>query len=246
MLEMMYGHKKQAKKDQMSYISTTVQRLWLVRHGETTCTHERRYCGHHDAMLNATGTRQARWLARRLRAEPIRAIYSSDLQRAYRTADVIAHQLTGSVEVHISSAWRELSFGEWEGLTYAQIAEQYPHRSGFFADPLEHAPPQGETLNSLAQRVRAGFAQIVADAQGKRELGDFVLVSHGGPLRVLLSQLLSMPLQRQWQLQLDPGSLSAVTFIPDALDVSMTTTLVLLNVHSSRTAEWKSKQEGQR
>jgi len=70
-------------------------KLLLVRHGETVWNHVSRYQGHTDVELSDTGREQARLLAKRLSTEKIKAVYSSDLKRAYETASILAapHQL---------------------------------------------------------------------------------------------------------------------------------------------------------
>ncbi len=210
------------------------QRLWLVRHGTTQWNSEQRFCGHSDLPLSLEGRRQAQWLARRLHSEQITTIYSSDLLRAQQTAEIIAAHCPQPVRIRVSTAWRELAFGDWEGLTYAQIAQQFASHLGFFADPVHNSPPGGESFSDLVQRIQKAFVELACTAaeecaQGKG--GAAVLVSHGGPLRALLCSLLALPLERQWQLRLDHGSLSAIDFLlPLEGTGTIMATLALLNV----------------
>lgn len=210
-----------------------IRRVWLVRHGATRWNSEQRFCGHQDIPLSTSGRAQARWLARRLQAEPIAAIYSSDLARACETAQIIACVRHGQeLPINLSAAWRELSFGAWEGLTYAQIAQRFAQQLDFFSDPLHHAPPGGESYLHLVERVHAAFTEIVwADltAEDAAGGGNIVIVSHGGALRALICSILEMPLNRQWQLCLDPGSLSALDLLPPGDATAPLATLALLN-----------------
>jgi alpha-ribazole phosphatase len=201
------------------------RRLWLVRHGATLWNSEQRFCGHSDVPLSSEGQAQARWLADSLQAYPISTIYTSDLLRARQTAEMIAAQ---SIRIEASSAWREIAFGAWEGLTYAQITQQFPSHLDFFSHPLSASPPDGETLQALMQRVQHAFLELARVASS--EEGDIVLVSHGGPLRVLLSIVLAMPLEQQWRLRLAPGSLSAIDFLPIIDDTMPVATLALFNM----------------
>lgn len=210
------------------------QRLWLVRHGSTQWNSTHRLCGHSDIPLSPTGRTQARWLARRLRHEPVRAIYSSDLSRARETAEAIVAQQSNPVPIHYSAAWREINFGAWEGLTYATIAEQYPEQLAFFTEPEQHSPSGGESLTAMLQRVQAALLALLMQA----EQGDIVLVAHGGPLRALLCQCLHMPLNSQWQLRLDPGSLSCLDIVmpdetKDKYDTLPAGILVTLNMQKT-------------
>lgn len=206
--------------------STVMRRLWLVRHGATEWNSERRYCGHSDVPLAALGCEQASWLARRLRSEEISLIYSSDLARARQTAEILARGQ--QVRIEVSSAWREINFGAWEGLTYAQIVERFGPQQDFFTGSLNVSPPGGESLAELVQRVQTAYVEMTRNAKG-----DIVLVSHGGPLRALLCCILSMPLERQWQLRLDPGSVSAIDFLSATDEAMPGATLALLNMQHS-------------
>lgn len=207
-----------------------VRRLWLVRHGVTDWNNQGRFCGHCDVPLSLAGELQAQWVGVQLRSRPLLALYASDLQRTTQTATILARQLSTSLAVQTSSAWRELAFGEWEGLTYGEIAERYPSQLGFFTHPLQFSPPGGETFAALRQRVQGAFAQLVQDSL-RLPAGDLVLVSHAGVLRVLLCSLLGLPFERQWQLRLAYGSISAIDFVAGGEDVAATTTLALLNQH---------------
>lgn len=186
-----------------------MQRTWLVRHGLTEWNIQQRYCGHRNIPLSATGRAQARWLATQLRSIPVTAIYTSDLTRAQETAQIIATKRLSPVEVTVSPAWREIDFGAWEGLTYAEIATAFKDQPGFFTDPEHYSPPGGESLLNVLRRVQPALAEIIHN-QSPTGGGDIVIVSHGGTLRALLCTLLGMPLSHQWRLRLDPGSLSAI------------------------------------
>lgn len=194
-----------------------LQRLWLVRHGETQWNSEQRMCGHTDIPLAESGRAQAHWLAQRLQHEQISAIYSSDLSRAHETAAIIATKQAQAVPVHISPAWRELAFGDWEGLTYTAIAEQFADQLGFFTDPEHVTPPGGESLAQALQRVQPALAALLTPQPSQ---GGIVIVSHGGLLRALLCRILGLPLSHQWRLRLAPGSLSALDMFPTTEETS--------------------------
>lgn len=208
------------------------RRLWLVRHGLTEWNMQQRFCGHSDVPLSARGRVQARWLARRLEKEAISIIYTSDLARARETATIIASQITPALQVEVSAAWREMDFGAWEGLTFSEIAEQFKDQSGFFTDPEHFSPPDGESLAHLLERVQAEMAAIAYSDDMPME-GDAVIVSHGGPLRILLCSILGMPLERQWQLRLDHGSLSAIDLLLTHESTVPRAILASMNVQNS-------------
>ncbi|MFL5626247.1 MAG: histidine phosphatase family protein [Ktedonobacteraceae bacterium] len=207
-----------------------VQRFWLVRHGLTQWNAQHRYCGHSDIPLVAAGRVQARWLASQLRPVLLRGIYSSNLIRALETAEIIASKQVSPLEVNASAAWREIAFGSWEGLTYSEIAATFTDRLEFFTDPAHYTPPGGESLTDVLGRMRPALTEIMQ--RFPYEQGDIVIVSHGGALRALLCALLNMSLSQQWQLRLDPGSLSAVDLSLDEHG-SFVATLVLMNSQRS-------------
>ncbi|GCE25045.1 alpha-ribazole phosphatase [Dictyobacter alpinus] len=209
-------------------VETRPRRLWLIRHGVTDWNSEKRLCGQSDPLLSSTGEKQAHAVGQWLCQHTIAAIYSSDLQRAVQTTAIIGAYLPSSTPIQASEAWRELSFGAWEGLTYAEVAARYPDQLGFFTHPTQQTPPDGESFMALIARVRAGFIQLAQDAVTLPE-GDIVLVGHGGALRVLICLILGMPFERQWQVRLDHGSLSALDFLAGTDDVFSTTSLSLLN-----------------
>ena len=216
-------------------LASSTKRFWLVRHGMTQWNAQKRIMGQSDIPLSAKGRVQARWVARQLRSREIAAIYASDLARTYETARIIASHRTSPLSINASPAWRELNFGQWQGLTYAQIAAQYPDQLGFFSDPEHNAPTGGESTAHLLQRVRAELV-TVAQSQDWTAQGDVVIVSHSGALRMLLCDLLGIPLARQWQLRLDAGSLSALNVSLGQEAHTLQVTLVLLNAHQSTTS----------
>jgi len=180
-------------------------RLILARHGETVYNMQGRYQGQADLPLNDTGQQQAARLASRLSQEEIHAIYASDLQRARETAAAIAapHVLP----VRDDPRLREMDFGEWEGLTYEEIQERYLQQlAAWEADPLDVAPPGGETLAQVAARVQAVLDEITRAHPEQTVL----LVAHGGPLRVLLCLALGLSPQAHWRFGLNVAAVSQI------------------------------------
>lgn len=221
-------------------VGQNIRRIWFIRHGLTIWNAQQRFCGHTDIPLSAQGRVQARWLARQLRERTFATIYASDLARARETAEIIASQNLRTVLVQASPAWREIDFGAWEGLTYAEIATQCKDQLGFFTDPKHYSPLGGESLAHMQQRVWAELTTIVS----KSEQGDVVIVSHGGPLRVLLCCILGIPPAKQWQLRLDPGSLSALDLLPNCESTAPQAILVSLNVQRSTRISQAAKHPG--
>lgn len=182
--------------------------LWLIRHGMTGWTAEKRYQGHSDTSLNAEGERHAEALARRFARERLHVVISSDLARSRTTAERIAaaHGLT----VQTDADWRETHFGLFEGLRYKDVIAQHPaHAKAWFDDP-EQPPPDGEKLSETVARVQRALIEIQAKYADRR----IALVGHGGALRLALCLLLGMSPGDYWRFNIDPASVSRVNVYP--------------------------------
>ena len=194
-------------------------RWFLVRHGETDWNAAGRAQGQSQVPLNATGQAQARTLAARLRQQCFTAAYASDLRRVTETAAAILHGR--DVPLVALPALREKHFGEWEGLTFAEVEARYPERyAELFSGAGSFAPPGGESDRQLFQRVAAGVDRL-REAH-RRHPGNLLLVAHGGSLCAAIVHLLELPAASMWRFRLDNGGLSAVTLYNDggaALDL---------------------------
>lgn len=150
--------------------------ILLARHGETDWNRDNRFQGHADPPLNETGRAQATELSTALAQEPLAAIYSSPLRRAFETAQIAA--AAHGLEPVPVDALREVDVGSWQGLTRAEIEERFPEQ---FARWLEYEAgwEDGESYEEMGRRVIAGLLELAAAHEGERILA----VSHGGPVR---------------------------------------------------------------
>jgi phosphoserine phosphatase len=154
-----------------------VTTILLVRHGETDWNRDRRVQGHSDTPLNDTGRAQAHALAEELAGEELDAVYCSDLLRAHETARIVAERK--GLDVTAISDLRERHFGTWEGLTDEEIFARFPAaREG------PAAWGDGETREEMAARVFGALERIAESHPDGRVL----VVSHGGPLRAVLTR----------------------------------------------------------
>ena len=176
----------------------------LVRHGATDWNLEHRCQGSSDRDLSDVGLRQAEEIAARLRQETIHGIYSSDLKRARRTAEVIsAHH---SLPVIIEKSIRELDHGHLEGLTFNEIKQNH----GEFllrwrSEPAELQVPGGERLADVAERAWLGLHQIVT----RHEPSDtIVVVSHNFPIVGIVCRITGTHLNEYRNFHLDPCGVS--------------------------------------
>ena len=187
-------------------------RIIAVRHGETAWNVDTRIQGHLDIALNDTGQWQARQVARALAAEPLTAVYSSDLQRAHATAHAIA-QASGAPLVP-EPGLRERSFGALEGRTFAEIETELPEQARRWRQRDPHfAPEGGETLVQLRERIAATTHRLAAQHSG----GLIVLVAHGGVLDVLYRLATGQELQAPRTWQLANASINRLLWTPQGL-----------------------------
>ena len=151
--------------------------LILARHGETDWNRNGIWQGHGDPPLNDLGRRQAAELADRLADVEIDVLYSSDLRRAYETAEIIggAKGLTITADPDL----REVDVGSWSGLTTDEIQERFP-------EAVYH---DGEAREAFHARAVSVLDRIARAHDGQRVL----VVTHGGVVRALQRQLFGEP-----------------------------------------------------
>ena len=155
----------------------TSTRICLVRHGETAWNTERRIQGHIDIDLNATGEAQARALGRSLLGHSFAAAYSSDLRRAWHTAQIATAGL--GLAVSPAPILRERHFGVLQGITSQEASQQEPHaHRHHLARTPDYDYETGESLVEFAARVMTGLEHFVARHAGREVLA----FTHGGVL----------------------------------------------------------------
>lgn len=172
-------------------------RVIAVRHGETAWNADTRIQGHTDIALNPHGHWQARRLGAVLADEPIDAIYTSDLSRAYQTAEAVA-QASG-VALLTEPGLREREFGAFEGKTFAEIEGLWPEQALAWRKRVpDFAPVGGESLVQFRDRVLGTVQRLVQQHQR----GQIVLVAHGGVMDLLYRAATGQALQapRTWVL----------------------------------------------
>ena len=174
-----------------------ITRVLVIRHGETAWNRESRIQGHIDIPLNDQGRWQAERLAQALADEPLAAIYSSDLQRAFDTAQAIAE--AAGLDVVADETLRERHFGDMEGLTHDEILARWPveGRRWRERDP-SFGPPGGETLQVFYERCVSTASRLAAVHPGQT----IALVAHGGVLDCFYraANRLELTVPRSWRI----------------------------------------------
>src|SRR5262245_22335012 len=199
-------------------------RLIVIRHGETDWTRDGRYAGSRDIPLNARGLRQSEATAAAVAPRSLAAVYASPLERARMSAEIIAkpHRL----EVTTRAAFREMSFGSWEGLTRDEVAVAFPdlYRTWGSAPHLL-ALPGGEALAEVHARVQEGLAEL----RGEREGQTVVLVAHGVVIRMLVLDALGLGPERLWSLETSTAGITELEYDGDWATIHRMNTLVHLD-----------------
>jgi broad specificity phosphatase PhoE len=173
---------------------------------------QRRYSGRGNPALTDVGRRQAEAAAQFLAQRGgIDAVITSPLQRAYDTAASAAKAL--GLDVTVDHDLIETDFGGWEGLTFGEAAERDPEQHRRWLRDTSIAPPDGESFDSVAQRVRRAQARIINEHNGESVL----VVSHVTPIKTLLRMALDAGPGILYRLHLDLASLSIAEFYPDGV-----------------------------
>ena len=183
-------------------MSTTV---FLVRHGSVLGAETRRFIGHIDIPLSDLGARQVTALAERLRDVRLDAVYTSDLARARRSAEILA--APHGLATVAMPALREFAMGRWEGLTSEEVRSlDAAAFTAWMSDVAGYQFPAGENLDQLAARAWPAFEAIAAAHRG----GAVAVVAHGGTNRVIVCRALGISPDRILALGQDYAALSVL------------------------------------
>ncbi|WP_405712151.1 MULTISPECIES: bifunctional RNase H/acid phosphatase [unclassified Streptomyces] len=185
----------------------------LLRHGETALTPEKRFSGSggSDPELSAAGRHQAECIARSLAARgTVEEIVSSPLRRCRETAAAVAARL--GLEVRIEEGLRETDFGDWEGLTFAEVRERYgPDLDAWLGSARAAPTGGGESFAEVTRRVSAVRDRLTTRYAGRTVL----LVTHVTPIKTLVRLALGAPPEAMFRMELSAASVSAVAYYAD-------------------------------
>ncbi|MFI8260214.1 bifunctional RNase H/acid phosphatase [Streptomyces sp. NPDC085665] len=185
----------------------------LLRHGETALTPQKRFSGSGgtDPELSEAGRRQASAVAEALAARgTVQAIVSSPLRRCRETAQAVADRL--GLTVTVEEGLREVDFGAWEGLTFAEVRERFPDDLQAWLDSPKAAPTGGgESFAAATRRISATRDRLLAAHAGRTVL----LVTHVTPVKILVRLALGAPPEALFKMELSAASLSAVAYYAD-------------------------------
>lgn len=218
-----------------------VTTLYLIRHGETEGSETKRYKGSIDVPLSEKGIEQVEKVAVFVRehlrlessakyqsylrdihktkgsrvrgsegsreAQRLAAVYTSNLSRAMKSAEIIARPY--KLKPIQMKELRERSFGIWEGMSFTEIKERYPEEfSAWAGNPLKYSPVEGESTVEVEKRVMKAVNRIL-----KKHKGDEIaIVSHGGVSRIILCNILGIPLENIFRIEQDYAAVNIIEF----------------------------------
>jgi probable phosphoglycerate mutase len=185
--------------------------LYLMRHGAIEAAKEKRFVGQVDLPLSPDGRKQSERQGRQLRDISFAQVWCSDLKRAHETAAIVCRDR--ALTLQSAPELREINLGLWDGIVMSQIRNQFPDLWLARGKDIGHfRPPGAESFADLRQRTVPFILHIAAQSAGNT-----LIVTHAGVIRVLLCQVLEMPLSHLFRIHLDYGG---ITLIKDINDMS--------------------------
>lgn len=180
-------------------------KIIIVRHGECLGNIEQRVRGRSDFPLNGNGLAQARAAAEALKDEKLKCVYTSPLNRALKTAEIIA--AAARCPVKSDERFNNMSYGVWEGRKNSDIAREFPAEWRLWLTYPENLRIDGaESFDDAAARSFAALRELTELHSGEV----FAIVSHRGLIKPMLCETLEIAKPRFWKLYVDNASISAL------------------------------------
>ncbi len=182
-----------------------MRRIYLTRHGESKWNKFKKIQGQQDIDLTSKGKNQAKILAKRLKQEDIDIIFSSDLTRAYDTAQIVGNEI--NVDIIKLEELREIKFGPWEGVRTEELVNNYGEEYKLWLKtPHKFKFENIETVKELINRAYKAL-DIILD---NNDFENILIVSHGTFLKAILLVLLDLDISSFSKFAIDNVSLSIV------------------------------------
>ncbi|MFH2125351.1 MAG: histidine phosphatase family protein [Pseudomonadota bacterium] len=194
-------------------------RLYLWRHPEVRGGADGVVFGHTDVALSRTGTKQLKGIVDYMKGKKVGAVYCSDLQRSLLVAEAVGRVQDPRRKPMAREDLRELSLGDWEGLSYKTLEKDYPEEmEARWKDLAGYRIPGGESLEDLAERIIPVFQDIIGENQGR----EVCVIGHAGVNRVFLAKLLGMPMDRIFRLDQEYACLNLIDVFEDGIPLVRT------------------------
>ena len=178
-------------------------KLILVRHALTVDNQKSRLSGHIDSSISEEGKEQIDKITNYLKDFDIDKIYTTTSSRTKDTVKKLSE--LKSIEIIEKESLKEISFGDFEGLTFDEIKDKYPKE---FQDMIEkgyeYKYPNGESLIDSYNRVCIELDKIISNNDDRTIL----ICSHGGTIRNIITYLISNSYKYHWNFKIDNGSVT--------------------------------------
>lgn len=188
--------------------------LVLVRHGVTKHTAAKAFSGGlggDNPPLTQEGREQVMLTAEWLKplASSVSTVVTSPVLRTVETGELVAGAL--GARLVEEPAFAEIEFGEWEGLTFGEVAQRFPDEMKAWMGATEVAPPGGESFDSAQARVLDGLSRVLETHAGET----VVVTSHVSPIKLIVAHALGAPIAGVFSMELSPASVTVVSFFAD-------------------------------
>ncbi|MGC9046202.1 MAG: histidine phosphatase family protein [Thermodesulfovibrio sp.] len=186
--------------------------IYLLRHGQTEGA-KKVYKGHIDVPLSKEGEVQVEKVAHFLKEHVKKyelkpeIVYSSPLKRALTSGEILSRTL--SLKLKTEEILKERSFGKWEGLGINEIISLYPEDfERWRQNPVRFSPPEGESTLEVSKRAKEALKKIIKTHKNSQ----IFITAHGGINRVILCNLLGMPLENIFRIEQDFACVNIIEF----------------------------------
>ncbi len=181
-----------------------MKKIYLCRHGESEFNAKKIVQGHIDTDLTENGEKQALALAKFLKYKSIKKVISSDLKRAFKTANIVAKELN---LIHVTdNRIREMHFGTWEGLSYDWIYKNaLEHFQNWLSNPVKYPLPKQESIKSFQSRLKSFLDDIK-----NHDEESILVVGHGGSIQGMLCIAMGLDIQHIWKFKHNNTGLSLI------------------------------------
>lgn len=190
-----------------------LRKIYLVRHCQPELPEGIPICiGKKDIPLSEEGMIQAEKLKNYFYHINLSCIYSSPLERAKHTAEIIADK---KFKVKIKDDFSEFNIGKWDGMSFAEIKEKYPFEYKERGEDLENYIVEGgESMTSCQKRAMAELYKTLNETSG-----DILIVAHAGVNRTIISKILQISIKDSFSFRHEYGSINVLTFDGEIFDI---------------------------
>lgn len=193
---------------------TKDRKIHLIRHGQIRQHREPIFIGQANIPLSDLGKEQANDAGKVLKKidSEIKTIYSSDLDRAKETAEIITYQYPHQVDILYEPAFREMALGDWDGHFISEIKKKFPEEYERRGKHLliYKKGNRSENFYDLQYRVMKKLKELLRETED-----DIVIVTHMGVIKVIYANLLGIPLENVLKMKVDNGQVLTIRLKPE-------------------------------